>query len=156
MSTLNFSISGQSINATQYAGKARQFNIHVDEPEALAGQDSAPNPVEYILAGYAGCLNVVIHLVAKELNLEITNLEINVEGDINPARFLGLSDDDRAGFRSLSVDIKLESDAPGEIVDKLISQVKQRCPVNDNLVNPTPVNYNFRHTVNEEQIVGLN
>jgi uncharacterized OsmC-like protein len=54
------------------------------------------------------------------------------------------------------MDLKLESDAPREIVDKLISQVKQRCSVNDNLVNPTSVKYNFRHTVNEEQIVGLN
>jgi uncharacterized OsmC-like protein len=156
MSILNFSISGQSITATQYNGKARQFNILVDEPEALAGQDSAPNPVEYILAGYAGCLNVVIHLIAKELNVKINNLEINIEGDINLARFLGQSDDDRAGFKSLSVDIKLDSEAPAQVVDQLITQVKQRCPVNDNLVNATPVSYNFKHLVNEQLVVGLN
>jgi uncharacterized OsmC-like protein len=145
MSNLNFSISGQSLTATKYNGRARQFNIVVDEPESLAGQDSAPNPVEYILAGYAGCLNVVIHLVAKELNVKINHLEINIDGDINPARFLGLSVDERAGFKSLNVDIKLDADAPAELITKLIAQVKERCPVNDNLINPTPVEYSFKH-----------
>ena len=44
----------------------------VDEPEALNGTDEDANPVEYILAGFAGCVNVVGHLVAKELGFKIT------------------------------------------------------------------------------------
>lgn len=142
MSYLNFSINGKSINATKYEGKARQFSITVDEPEELGGKDEAANPVEYILAGYAGCLNVVFHVVAKELNITIKTLKININGDINPEKFLGLSNKERAGFQSLNVHIELETDAAKqELVDELILKVKERCPVNDNLANPTPIKY---------------
>ena len=148
MSKLNFSISGNSITATRYDGKARHFSLVVDEPEELGGQDSAPNPVEYLLAAYAGCINVVIHLVAKELQVTVSNIKIDINGDINPGRLLGLSQVDRAGFESLNVDIDLDSDGPKELIDKLFEQVKDRCPLNDNLSNLTPINYNIKHLVN--------
>ncbi|MFN4233804.1 MAG: OsmC family protein [Bacteroidia bacterium] len=148
MSNLNFSINGKSINPTKYEGKARQFNITVDEPEALGGKDEAPNPVEYILAGYAGCLNVVFHVVAKELNIQIKTLKIYINGDINPEKFLGISDKERAGFQSLNVHIELETDAEKqELVNELITKVKERCPVNDNLANPTPIKYFFTQPI---------
>lgn len=144
MSNLNFSINGKSINATKYIGKVRQFNITVDKPEELGGKDEAPNPVEYILAGYAGCLNVVFHVVAKELNIQIKTLKININGDINSEKFLGISDKERAEFQSLIVHVELETDAEKqELVNELITKVKERCPVNDNLANPTPINYFF-------------
>jgi uncharacterized OsmC-like protein len=148
MSKLNFSISGNSITATRYDGKARQFSLVVDEPEELGGLDSAPNPVEYLLAAYAGCINVVIHLVAKDLKINVSNIKIDINGDINPGRLLGLSQLDRAGFESLNVDIDLDSDSPRELIDKLFEQVKDRCPLNDNLSNLTPINYNIRQLVN--------
>ncbi len=148
MSKLNFSISGNSITATRYDGKARHFNLTVDEPEEFGGKDVAPNPVEYLLAAYAGCINVVIHLVAKELQVTVNNISININGDINPDRLFGLLTVDRAGFESLNVDIDLDSDASREVIDTLFEQVKDRCPLNDNLSNSTPLNYNIRHLVN--------
>ena len=147
MSKLNFSISGNSITATRYDGKSRHFSLIVDEPEALGGKDSAPNPVEYLLAAYAGCLNVVIHLVAKELQVPVSNIKIDINGDINPDRLFGLDTVDRAGFESLTVDIDLDTDAPRELIDKLFERVKDRCPLNDNLSNSTPLNYNIKHLV---------
>jgi uncharacterized OsmC-like protein len=148
MSKLNFSISGTSITATRYDGKARQFSLVVDEPRELGGEDIAPNPVEYLLAAYAGCINVVIHLVAKELQVAVSNIKININGDINPGRLLGLSSADRAGFESLNVDIDLDTDGSRELIDKLFEQVKDRCPLNDNLSNSTPVKYNIKQLVN--------
>jgi uncharacterized OsmC-like protein len=148
MSKLNFSISGTSITATRYDGKARQFRLVVDEPRELGGEDIAPNPVEYLLAAYAGCINVVIHLVAKELQVAVSNIKININGDINPGRLLGLSSADRAGFESLNVDIDLDTDGSRELIDKLFEQVKDRCPLNDNLSNSTPVKYNIKQLVN--------
>lgn len=140
---LNFSVNGKNIGLTKYQGFARNFELIVDEPEVLGGENSAANPVEYLLAGYAGCLNVVFGIVAKELNIEIRSLEINIDGDINPAKFLGLSDEERAGFKSLHVNIKLESNADKAKETLLLETVKNRCPINDNLSNPTPIKYNF-------------
>lgn len=141
MSITNFSINGKKITPTLYQGQSRQFTINVDEPEYLGGNDISANPVEYLLAGYAGCLNVVFNLVAKERNIEIKELKININGGINPANFLGYSDRERASFLSLNVYIEIDTDAGEDQVDNLIETVKKRCPINDNLSNPTPINY---------------
>jgi uncharacterized OsmC-like protein len=140
---LNFKVNGKSVGLTKYAGVARNFELVVDEPEALGGEDSAPNPVEYLLAGYAGCLNVVLNLVAKELGIEIKKLEINVSGDINPERFMGLSTEERAGFKSITVEAVLETSGDAATEQLLIQKAKERCPINDNLANPTPIHYLF-------------
>ena len=141
MEDLIFSINGKSVTPTRFEGKVRQFNIAVDEPENFGGKDSAPTPVEYILAGYAGCLNVVVNLIAKEMGITIKSLEINITGDINPEKLLGISDKERAGFKSLNIQMNIKSDASKDMLQKLLTQVKERCPVNDNLANTTPVNY---------------
>ena len=140
---LNFSVNGKRVGATKYQGLARSFELVVDEPEMLGGEDSAANPVEYLLAGYAGCLNVVFGIVAKELKVEIKSLDINIDGDINPEKFLGISDNERTGFKSINVNIELRTNADKATEALLIEKVKSRCPVNDNLANPTPIQYSF-------------
>jgi len=141
MSKLNFSITGISASATKFEGKTRQFNHVIDEPEALGGKDSAANPVEYLLAGYAGCLNVVYNVVAKEIGIKINYLNISINGDINPEKFLGISDKERSGFQSLNVFIELDTNGTPKQEQELITKAKNRCPVNDNLANPTPIQY---------------
>ena len=148
MSNLNFSINGKSINPTLFKGQSRNFTLLVDEPEELGGKDISANPVEFLLAGYAGCLNVVFHVVAKEKNIQIQKLHIHINGDINPAKFLGFSKEGRAGFLGLNVHIDLVTNAPDEVEQQLIGEVKERCPINDNLTNPTPVNYFFNTVTN--------
>ena len=143
MEDLIFSISGRSVTPTRFEGKVRQFSIVVDEPENFGGKDSAPAPVEYILAGYAGCLNVVVNLIAKEMGITIKNLEINIIGDINPEKLFGVSDKERAGFKSLNIHLDIKSGASKEVLQKLLNQVKERCPVNDNLKNTTPIIYSI-------------
>lgn len=142
MSLLNFGVEGENENPTKLVVKARNFKLIVDEPAGLGGTDHGPNPVEYLLAGYAGCLNVVAHLVAKEQGLDIKKLTIEVDGDINPARLFGQSNDDRAGFKIIRVKIVVDADADQPAIDTWLKEVENRCPINDNLTNPTPVEIN--------------
>lgn len=139
MSLLTFSISGQSENDTKFVAQARQFQIVVDEPPALGGADEAANPVEYLLASYAGCLNVVGHLVAKEHGLQIGGLSIDIEGELDPGKFLGLSQQDRAGYQALTVRLRPHNQLPKRELDAWLREVTSRCPVSDNLSSETPV-----------------
>ena len=77
------------------------------------------------------------------MNISIQNLEINITGNINPEKLLGISDKERAGFKSLSIQLDIKSDASKDMIQKLVNQVKERCPVNDNLVNSTTVSYSM-------------
>ena len=151
MSISNFSINGSSINSTLYKGNSRQFSFLVDEPNELGGQDLAANPVEYVLAGYAGCLNVVINLVAKELGIKLYDFKININGNIDAAKFLGHSEKGRAGFQSLEVEIDFVTNATQESIDFLLKNVKQRCPINDNLSNTTPIQYQINKSSFKEE-----
>ena len=139
MNDLKFKINAQSESAAKTIVKARNFEIVVDEPEALGGTDVAPNPVEYVLAAFAGCLNVMGHLVAKEMGFELKNLKIEMEGNLNPAKLFGKSDEERAGYKNIVVKLIPETEADESILEKWLHEVELRCPVSDNLQNITPV-----------------
>ncbi|PWD98843.1 OsmC family protein [Marinilabilia rubra] len=139
MPKVTFSLSGQNESPTKFVAKARNFEIVIDEPANLGGTDHGPNPVEYILAGYAGCLNVMGHLVAKEQGIELQKLEIELEGDLDPDKLFGKPTDQRAGYQEIRLKLKPQTTATQEQLDKWVEEVEARCPVNDNLANITPI-----------------
>ncbi|MHB1001964.1 MAG: OsmC family protein [Armatimonadota bacterium] len=117
----------------------RGFSFNVDEPEQLGGTNTGPNPVEYIIGAYAGCLNVVGHMVAKEMGFSIKELNIHVEGSLDPAGFMGQDPSVRPGYKEIRVTFDLKTDAPRDMIDNWLNRVNSRCPVGDNLKNPTPI-----------------
>ncbi|HLV38101.1 OsmC family protein [Xanthomarina sp.] len=139
MSDLIFKVHGESASPAKFIAKTRNFKLIIDEPEDLGGTDENANPVEYILAGLAGCVNVVGHLVAKELGFTINTLKIEVEGNINPNKLFGTSNEDRAGFKEISLKLIPETEASIETLVTWLKIVQERCPVKDNLLNVTPV-----------------
>jgi uncharacterized OsmC-like protein len=147
MSDLKFSIDGEAQTGARFVAGARQFSIVIDEPPALGGDDLGANPVEYLLASYAGCINVVAHLTAKELDIKVEKLRIKVEGNLNPARLFGQSNDERAGFKNINVDFAPITDAGQEKIQLWIDTIKNRCPINDNLSNATPLKIKLIHEV---------
>ncbi len=149
MGNLTFSIKGASESPARFAGRARHFKILVDEPEGLGGTDQGANPVEFLLAAYAGCLNVVGHLIAKELGFTLHKIDIHVEGDINPDRLFGTSDAERAGFSGIKVSLTPHADTDAVTLKKWLEIVETRCPVNDNLANPTPVSIQLNKFVSQ-------
>ena len=139
MADSRFRVKAHSENQAKTIVKARQFEIVVDEPEELGGTDTGANPVEYVLAAFAGCINVMAHVIAKEMNFELRGVKIDISGDLNPARLFGLSYEDRAGYKQIVVRIKPDCDADAETLNKWKEAIENRCPVSDNLQNPTPV-----------------
>lgn len=140
---LKFSIESKSVSPARTEIETRGFKLIVDEPEELGGTNQAPNPVEYILAGYAGCINVVAHITAKEFNIDLKDLKISIDGDLNPARLFGQSYQDRAGYQTINVQLHTNSTIDQQVKSKWLKEIENRCPVNDNLRNTTPVNFSF-------------
>tara|TARA_R110001632_G_scaffold114733_4_gene226170 strand:+ start:36090 stop:36542 length:453 start_codon:yes stop_codon:yes gene_type:complete len=147
MGNLKFEVKGENISETKFIGTARQFTVVVDEPAELGGTDGDANPVEYILAGLAGCINVVGHIVAKELGFKINKIKIEASGIINPNRFLGISEEDRAGFKEIQLKIIPDTDADKSVLNEWLKIVESRCPVKDNLTNSTPVRIDLKETL---------
>ncbi len=140
---LNFSIKSKSTSPARTEIETRGFKLIVDEPVELGGTNNAPNPVEYILAGYAGCINVVAHLTAKELSIDVKDLEIIIDGDLNPERLFGHSFNERAGYQNINVQLKTSNKIEKATKDSWLLAIENRCPVNDNLRNATPINFSL-------------
>jgi uncharacterized OsmC-like protein len=68
----------------------RSFKLVVDEPAALGGQDTAPNPVEYLAAGLCGCITAGIVTNAAMFGTNVEGLEVTVDADINVLGLFGL------------------------------------------------------------------
>lgn len=139
MSDLTFRIKAESASAAKTIVRARNFEIIVDEPESLGGSDEAPNPVEYVLAAFAGCLNVMGHLVATEMGFELRSLKIEISGNLNPAKLFGQGEAERAGYKNITVRLNPDCNAGKATLEKWLHTVENRCPVSDNLQFNTPV-----------------
>jgi uncharacterized OsmC-like protein len=124
--------------------EAHAFKIFMDEPAELGGRNGAPSPLDFILAAHAGCLNFMTFFIAKELGIPVSGTEITVRGVLDPSKFTGTDRSVRAGYQSLEVTIHVQSSASPEQLAQLRGEVEARCPVSDNLANPTPVNITLK------------
>lgn len=151
MSLVTIKVSGNSRPNEQFVVKAGAFKIGIGENQTKP-ELNAPCPVEYILAGFAGCLNIVGGLVAKELNIEIKSIQIELSGVLDVDKYLGTPTRERAGFQTIEITVTPISDAPKAILKKWISIVESRCPVYDNLFNHTPISLNLVHDLQPEVV----
>jgi len=124
----------------------RSFSVTVDEPPTLGGSDSAPNPVEYYLAGLLSCQVVTYRFWAERLGIEFDDLKLSAEGDLDVRGFFGLDPDVRPGFTAVRVIVDITGPASEDDYRRLQEVVEQHCPVQDLTANPTPIGTELRVT----------
>jgi uncharacterized OsmC-like protein len=130
--------TARSETALRSTVRARHFEIVMDQPPQFGGEDLGPTPTEVLLMAWAGCMSGMAHIAARQMGFAIRSLEIEVEGPINFARGAGKPSDDRAGFLEAAMAITVDTDADDETLREWQGQLEARCPVGDNLANPTP------------------
>jgi uncharacterized OsmC-like protein len=122
--------------------KVREFGpVPSDEPSGMGGSDTAPNPVEQLLASLGNCLAVGYAANASVAGIEIKDLNINVEGDIDLRAFLGIQPG-HAGFSAIRATVDLVSDAEPEAVAALHQRVAATSPVGNTLSAAVDVSIN--------------
>lgn len=109
-----------------------------DEPSALGGGDSAPNPVEQVLAALGNCLAVGYAANASVAGIEIHSLTIELEGDIDMHTFLGLGEGN-AGYESIRAKVDLRSNATPDQLEELHRKVVGSSPVGHTLTRAVPL-----------------
>lgn len=111
----------------------------VDEPPALLGDDTAPNPSEASLAALGSCLAVGLHANAVHRGWTVRKLELELEGDLNITAVWGTGDvsDKPVGFTDVRVKVAMECDGvPAAEVDALIAHVTKWSPVANTFTRP--------------------
>ena len=114
------------------------FELKADDPAALAGDDTGPNPVEHLLNALGYCLTTTLVYHAAARGIKIDELEAELEGDIDLRGFLGISEDVLKGYKDIRVTMKIKSDASAEQLEELA----KFSPVFDTLTRAVPVRVN--------------
>ena len=119
--------------------KIRDHTINMNEPEQLGGTNTGPNMGETVLAAYGSCLTVGYTLNASMRGITIKDLKVELEGDLDIAGFLGLSEEVSPGFSDVRAVVHLDTDASPEEVQALHDHVLKTSPVGSILTKPLSV-----------------
>ncbi|UYW00936.1 OsmC family protein [Flavobacterium agricola] len=139
MSRQVVNVLGFSSNENQFVVKSQNFSVKISNQITNSDLET-PNPLEFLLSGIAGSINATGQIVAKELNMELKSIQVEISGEIESKKFEGEKTRSRAGLRGIEVVIKPTSNASLTHLKQWMDIVKERCPVYDNLINNTPVN----------------
>lgn len=123
---------------------AREFSFVSDEPTTMAGgENRGPRPLEYFLAGFAFCQQVIYAKNALATGIEIDDLSIDVSGDVDPRGVLGVGDvspgfvDDEIAYTT-----RIESPARPDEVRDLVELAERHCPAHASLRGTTSFDRN--------------
>lgn len=133
---------------TVCTGKFRSLNyardleaFAIDEPPVLLGDNTAPNPSEIVLGALGSCLVVGIQANAAAKGIELTKLEIALEGDINIVSTWGTGELEKPqiGFTDVRVKVDIDGDAERAVLEEMVNHANTWSPVSATLSNPMPV-----------------
>ena len=119
--------------------RAQAFELDAGEPAILIGEDTGPNPAEYLLHALAACLTTSIVYVAAARKVELTSVESTLTGDMDVRGALGVDEEPRNGFERISVSFRVTGDAPDDKLREVVERAKARSAVYDMVSNGVPV-----------------
>jgi len=124
-------------NQSQLNIKSNELQLTINQKEMKKNSFAH---LEYLLAGFAACINAVGHQIADELDMELKSIQIEIKGTINTAKTEGFNVQNRCGFESINLVLKPVTNADLTTLKFWMDEIKERCPIYDNLLNATPIN----------------
>ncbi len=136
-------LGAQGANCDGVACRAeiRQHGLAIDEPAALGGTDTGPNPVELVLAALGTCQAITYRIWAGLMGIELDEVRFETDGDIDIAGLLGLREGVRPGLGAVRHRVIVVGPETEERYRELMAAVNAHCPVLDIVANPVPVQH---------------
>ena len=134
--------SGDASSVTSYRLTGERVSpkrTRVDTGDATFVVGKEVNPVEYMLGAVVACLNSTGTMVARDMDVDIDELTMTVEGDVDYARYRGEETDARSGLQEITISLSVAADADEGTLQTWRSRVEDRCPVSDTVANDTPL-----------------
>lgn len=134
-----FKVETKFLDGVKCKAVIRNFSIYVDEPQNLGGLDTAPNPVELLLAALGTCQEIVYSAFAAIQGIPLDEVSVEVKGTLNLKGMFALEQNTPAGFNEISYKTTIKSSADEEEIKKLVEAVEAHCPLLDTLKRPINV-----------------
>ncbi len=119
----------------------RAHKLLVDEPASFGGSDLSASPVELVLAALGSCQQIMYSALASIRDIPLDECEVTLTAKLNVRGLLGVSSDETVfpGFESIKYETNLSSSADEAVLQKLIHDVEEQCPVMDMLTRSVKI-----------------
>jgi uncharacterized OsmC-like protein len=117
--------------------RTEPFIVDADEPAINSGQDSSPNPMEFVLHSLASCMTSTLVYHAAVQGIEIESVESSLAGDLDVRGMLGLSEESRKAYNNVRVHMQVKSAASTDTLKELAMY----SPVYDMISRSVPVQF---------------
>jgi uncharacterized OsmC-like protein len=117
----------------------RHFKLVVDEPFELLGQNTAPNPQEYLMTAMNACIMVGYVAGASVKGITLDSVEIETRGELDLRGFLGLDPTVKPGYDKLHYTVRIKGDGTAEQFREIHENVLKTSPNYFNVTRPIPV-----------------
>ena len=123
-----FQVEAAATSRCRLEARTRQHTVVIDEPEFAGGTDSAATPLETLLSSYLACLNVISHLIADEMGIEIADLSMSLDAAFDTT---GVRDSKPATvpFPEVALTVNVTTAASDAEIARLREDLEKRCPV---------------------------
>lgn len=112
-----------SVAATWEGGYRARMDVRgheliADEPKSAGGDDTGPQPSEFLLAALASCFTLAIYHVARKRDIELESLSVTATGTYEGPKFARLV-------------LNVASPTPRDVLDLLVERAKGVCYVSN-------------------------
>lgn len=126
---MTLSASGTAHIGMRSETAIRDFGpVTMDEPPALGGDDTGPNPMEYVLASLIGCASVMIRLIARELDFSYNGARFELSGELDLRGLMG-EPGVSPHFSNVTGRVLVDSPESPDRLAEMTRRVESRCPV---------------------------
>lgn len=109
---------------------AENKSVRLDMPKLLGGTNRGVMPLEALLAGYAGSLNLVGNFVAKTMDFELNNWDFTIWAEFDPRGIYGLAKV-RKPISVVHVEARVETIESARRLAELRKKLAERDPVHN-------------------------
>jgi putative redox protein len=102
------------------------FDLVVDERETSGGTNTGPMPTEYLLAAMASCYTLALAWAAGKRGIDLPGLTVTATGTYDGPRFSRLQ-------------LAVTSDAPPDVLERLVEPALRVCYVSNTLATSPPI-----------------
>ena len=132
-------ISGFKAGGADRTGERKVIQVSADQPQFLAGTDTAANPVEHYLHALVSCLTTTLVYHASAKDVEISGVQTTATGHLNAKGFFGIDATVAKGYRQIDVNMAVRSNSDAATLKRLASL----SPVLEMVSRAMPVQFNL-------------
>jgi uncharacterized OsmC-like protein len=134
-------VDGYRIGGTEVA---RRFALFADEPFELLGENTSPNPQEYLMTALNACVMVGYVVGAAVRGITLEALELETVGQLDLRGFLGLDASVRPGYERVRYVVRIKGDGTPEQFRDIHETVMRTSPNYFNVSRPVRIDAELR------------